>query len=134
MKRIFWLFLGFPGFFDTWGGTYPKTASRCVVSAPTPPLVNILSDYLPTLPVALKYKGHVVVPKATLEVLKKGVLLRNKLAHAETDLKRETLREFLGTVLDLLYLLDYFSGHEWAFELITTTKALSELESLQEKS
>jgi len=120
--------------FKQFVGTLVPDAKWLVDNAPTPPLVNMLTEYLPNLPVRLKYKGQVVIPKSTIEVLRKGVLLRNKVAHAKAELRQDTLREVLGAARDLLYLLDYYSGHAWALDLIITPAAKQELETLTEKT
>ncbi len=105
----------------TFIGTLIPDAEWLAMNAPTPPLVTILREYLPTLPVKRRFGNPPIepfVPKAMLEVLKKGVTLRNQATHAGHGIDPETLREVLETVHDLLYLLDLYSGCEWAAERI----------------
>jgi hypothetical protein len=87
---------------------------------PSPPIITMLQDYLPTLPVKNTVQGKVLPPpKSIMDELKKGVGLRNKVVHSKAEsLKYETLRDILWAVRDLLWLLDYYSGHQWAWEYI----------------
>jgi hypothetical protein len=88
-----------------------------VENMPSPPLVPMLRDYLPRLPAKKSFAGKVLPPpeKEILDVLKKGVLLRNKLAHtAPPEPSYETLEEVLLAVRDVLWLLDYYRGFGWA--------------------
>lgn len=93
-------------------------AAWVVENAPTPPLVNMLTDYLPHLPARCAIGGKAVSPpKAITDTLKKGVLLRNKVTHTGADApKYDTLEEVLQAVKDVLWLLDYYRGDEWALE------------------
>jgi hypothetical protein len=101
-------------------GDLVPDAEWLALHAPTPPLIQILTEYLPILPVRQHIKGTVpFVPKVILESLKKGVNLRNKTAHAGESVKPDTLKEILQAVHDLLYLLDLYAGHAWALELIS---------------
>ncbi len=87
---------------------------------PSPPLIKMLLEYLPTLPVKNTVQGKVLPPpKSIIDELKKGVELRNKAVHSKVEsLKYETLRDILWAVRDLLWLLDYYSGYEWAWKYI----------------
>ena len=85
--------------------------------APTPPLVQMLVEYLPLLPVKATLQGlPAFIPLDILDQLKKGVTLRNKTAHAGENVKEESLSELLSAIHDLLYLLDFYAGHTWAIE------------------
>ncbi|MEK6333473.1 MAG: hypothetical protein AABM67_00895 [Acidobacteriota bacterium] len=87
-------------------------------NVPSPPIVKMLLDYLPTLPAKCTVNGKVLPPPSELvETLKKGVRLRNQVIHSKTEpLEHDTLREILLAVQSLLWILDYYSGFEWAWE------------------
>ena len=105
--------------------------------APTPPLIQMLTEYLPLLPVKQTFGVSPFVPKELLELLKKGVYLRNKTTHVGGGVSRETLKEILIAVRDLLYLLDFYCGHDWAFDHVShemTALIRSEVQKLKEKS
>jgi hypothetical protein len=92
------------------------TAAWLVENAPTPPVVAMLTDYLPSLPARLKINDQVIAPpKPILDLLKKGVLLRNKVTHTGAEPpSRDSLEGILQAVQDVLWLLDYYRGHGWA--------------------
>ena len=95
-------------------------AEWLAMHAPTPPLVQMLTDYLPLLPVRQHIKDYpVAVPNEILRILKKGVLLRNETTHVGKSVGSDTLKEILLAVRDLLFLLDVFSGQAWAFEAVS---------------
>lgn len=85
---------------------------------PTPPLIRMLTEYLPRLPARLKIGGEVKPPpKAVVEALRKGVNIRNEMAHAGgKGPSLDNVGEILDAVHDLLWLVDYYSGHDWALE------------------
>lgn len=99
----------------------PK-AEWLVTNVPAPPLVKMLQEYLPQL-------DFPSPPQELLNILKKGVNLRNKVAHSGgTPLKQETVEEVLIAVWDTLWILDYYGGTKWAYERISDkTKAAMEL-------
>jgi hypothetical protein len=95
----------------------------------SPPLVRMLREYLPTVP--LKY--HVpdqqqLMPKALLGELEKAVVLRNEIVHGgRGDLKTSTVASVMQAVHDLLYLLDFYCGADWAIQnvCVETFKGLT---------
>jgi hypothetical protein len=91
-----------------------------IENIPSPPLERMLKDYLPILPVKLKIRGkEPQIPMDLLETLKKGIFVRNKTTHSEDSLiNYEILEKILLAVHDLLWILDFFSGSEWALEYI----------------
>jgi hypothetical protein len=101
-------------------------AEWLALHAPTPPLVQMLTEYLPKLPVRQYIKNFTnFVPKNIIDTLKKGVKLRNETAHAGGDVTRDTLEEILKAVRDLLYLLDLYAGQSWALQNRSATKRWS---------
>jgi hypothetical protein len=93
-------------------------AEWLVQNAPTPPVVNMLTDYLPSLTAKYDFAGKVLPPpKLILDELKKGVKLRNDVTHKGAEPpKPESLENILLAVQDLLWLLDYYCGFVWALE------------------
>ena len=89
-----------------------------VENVPSPPLGKMLRQYLPILPVRLTIHGDVKAPpSAIVKTIEEGVELRNKIAHAGTvALTYEKLEEILLAIRDLLWILDYYTGHNWALE------------------
>jgi len=88
---------------------------------PSPPLVRMLTEFLPMLPCKAQIKkGVVPPPKNILDTIKKGVDIRNQVIHGKpATLDREMLRDLLGAVRDVLYLLDLYSGQLWAQHYIS---------------
>lgn len=87
-----------------------------VSNAPTPPLVEMIRNYLPKLPVVFNFNGRVLWWDGLLETLGKAVQKRNKVAHVGgISLSYRYVADLLDTIRDYLYLLDYYDGAEWAF-------------------
>lgn len=99
-----------------------------VMNVPTPPLVRLLVDYLPTLPVRNTFAGKVKPPPASLlDEIRKGITIRNELAHVgQPPPDYDTLEKVLLAARDCLWLVDYYSGHAWAAEHIRAS-VLAEL-------
>jgi hypothetical protein len=106
-------------------------AEWLVTNLPTPPLARMLIDYLPRLPVRWKIDGKVKPPPAAvLESLKKGVTIRNQLSHAGASSPSiEDVEEILRAVQDVLWLVDYYSGSQWALGFLRA-KTNAELSAL----
>jgi hypothetical protein len=100
--------------------TLVPDAEWLATNLPTPPLIRILIEYLPKLPVRFKLEGKInPPPKNVLDTLKKGVTIRNQLSHAgNTNPSIEDVDEILQAVHDLLWLIDFYSGSEWALEYL----------------
>jgi hypothetical protein len=105
------------GFKQCFGKLVPD-AEWLANNVPTPPLSKMLSEYLPLLPVRLKIQGRVLKPpKRIRTAIQNGTKARNETVHVGSNPpKASELRELLLSIRDLLYLLDGYSGFEWAFE------------------
>ena len=95
-------------------------AEWLAINLPTPPLVRILAEYLPMLPARCLIDNRVVPPpESLLDCLRKGVTIRNQLSHAGTASPSvDTVGEVLKAIHDLLWLLDFYSGNEWALKYV----------------
>jgi hypothetical protein len=91
-------------------------AAWLVENAPTPPVVRMLLEYLPTLPARLNFQGKVLPPPGPIvDQLKKANQARNRVTHAGgASLHGESLVNALQAVQDVLWLFDYYAGHLWA--------------------
>lgn len=85
-------------------------------NVPSPPVVSMLRDYLPSLPVKLQIAGKVpTLGKPVLDTLTKIISARNKVTHVgASPLGGDSLDDALLLIRDLLWLFDYYGGHEWA--------------------
>jgi hypothetical protein len=88
-------------------------AAWLAMYAPTPPLFNILRDYLPKIHIGKQDFKEWNNIKPELGIIKKFVDDRNKLAHRGENTS-ESLDEYLRITEDLLYAFDVFEGHNWA--------------------
>lgn len=96
------------------------TSQWLLENTPSPPLVNILAEYLPTLPVRLKINDEVRIPETMLKDLRKAVSMRNKIVHVGSEYPpKDTVKNKLNTIRDLLWLLDYYRGFQWAINNLT---------------
>ncbi|WP_336922129.1 hypothetical protein [Aquipuribacter sp. SD81] len=91
-------------------------ASWMVENVPSPPLVRMLKDYLPTLPARNDLDGRrVAAPKYVRTLMTNAVEERNRVVHVgRSTFTSENLRETLDAARDLLYLFDLYAGNGWA--------------------
>jgi len=89
---------------------------------PSPPLTKMLKDYLPSMPARCTHNGSVFPPpKYVRSLLHEGVEARNKAVHAGTSpMSAPDVSRLLVVIRDLLYLFDFYAGHEWALDLISS--------------
>lgn len=92
-----------------------------VSNLPSPPIVQILTEYLTQLPVRFKINDKVkTLPPEIISTIKKGVTLRNDLSHTgKGNITSDNVEEILQAIQDVLWLMDFYSGSEWAFEYIS---------------
>lgn len=95
-------------------------AGWLAANLPTPPLVKMLTEYLPLLPAVCRIHGAVKPPpKDVVEDLKKGVNIRNIVSHAGAGgPTSDAVERLLKAIRDVLWLLDYYSGNEWALQFV----------------
>jgi len=88
---------------------------------PSPPLVKMIEEYLPMSPAKACIGNEVLPPpEGVVQILKKGVNLRNTLIHVgSAKLSKSAVEEVLTAVSDLLWLLDYYRGFTWALDYVT---------------
>jgi hypothetical protein len=96
-------------------------ASWLLSNIPSPPLVRMLEEYLPTFKAKASFGGVVLPPPShVVGSLIKGVNIRNNISHGKApQIKKDTLDEVLKAVRDLLYLLDIYCGHLWAEKMLS---------------
>ena len=104
-----------------------------IETGPTPPPMSLLKRYLPTCEGRCNFGGRTLAPpkaSGVPAVLDSAFRRRNSLAHTGgTDvLDPRELAQLFAAVQDLLYLLDYYLGFEWALDHIrpATRAALEE--------
>jgi hypothetical protein len=87
-------------------------------NAPSPPVVNMLKEYLPLLPAKAKINGQVLSPpEAVIKTINGGVGLRNRLVHGSLpEVEFEAVKKLLLAVREVLWLCDYYRGLEWALD------------------
>lgn len=101
-----------------------------IENLPSPPIYTMLGEYLSELPVKNKINGEVKPPpKEIMAVIKVGVDIRNRVTHKGVQGPgNERIKQIFSAVKDILWLLDYYSGHEWAYKYISA-KTRQSLES-----
>lgn len=87
----------------------------------SPPLIEMLRHATPNLSAKNRINGSVLrPPKSVISDLQKAVTLRNQVVHGEdVKVSFEDAENALLKIKDVLYLLDFYRGHEWAFNLIS---------------
>lgn len=97
-------------------------ASYLIEKLLLPPVPDLLKNYLPTLPAKLTLNGSVLAPPSDIrKKIDLGIQTRNKIAHRPAggrelgeELSDSAVTSLLDAVSDVLWLLDYYCGHEWA--------------------
>ena len=86
----------------------------------SPPVDKLLREYIPQLPAKNKLNGSVLRPPThIISEIKKGIEQRNRLVHgSEEGLAPSDLQDLFLAIRDVLYLLDYYRGHDWAVDRI----------------
>lgn len=95
-----------------------------VREVPSPPIVRLLTEYLPRLSNTVAGKP---LPAEVIDDLRIAVKIRNDLTHRGPKGDRWATTEFqharhLRTTevsSDILWLLDYYRGHDWALDNVT---------------
>ncbi len=100
--------------------TFVPNAKWLIENTASPDVVKMLSEYLFLLPTTNRVSQKVFAPKSILnEALRKGVFIRNQIVHGKaTTITYETLEEILLAVHDVLWILDYCSGYDWALKYV----------------
>jgi hypothetical protein len=108
-------------------------AASIVQGKDSPRIIELINAYFPDPLILAKLNKKVVIPKSICNAIDIGVQVRNKLVHAgvipqdkgneqrykpyHDNLSQKT-EDLLLNILDLLRLLDYYSGHEWALDYV----------------
>jgi hypothetical protein len=96
-------------------------AQWLVKETPSPPVVKILREYLPMLPVRERLKDKTLKPPSELiTLIKKGIEYRNGLVHAGASLPDwKELESILRAVNDVLWICELYAGAGWAGSYIS---------------
>lgn len=90
-------------------------AEWLVLNIPSPPLVTLIQEYLPKLPVRQRFDGEVRLPtKQNIDQLKKIVGRRNSAIHRGEPVSVEEAESALVLIRQLLWLFDFYGGSDWA--------------------
>jgi hypothetical protein len=86
----------------------------------TPPLERMIPEYLPRLIVGQKPPGFTQpIPDAVYKGVIEAVRKRNTVVHRKSSgIRHDELTRMLLAIGDLLWLLDYYSGHDWALAYV----------------
>jgi hypothetical protein len=114
--------------------TLVPDAEWLVTNLQSPPLLKMLVEYLPTLPGKCDFNGNIKPPpKHVIDDLKDGVSIRNSLVHAGADPTAAKVASILCSVRDVLWMVDYYCGSEWALDYLRleTRSALTSESSIK---
>jgi hypothetical protein len=89
-----------------------------VENSPSPSVHSMLTNMLKELPIKNRIDGQIKSPsKETLENIKKWISVRNELVHKGSHLPKSFIIEnILKEIKSIIYLMDYYSGQEWAIQ------------------
>jgi hypothetical protein len=87
-------------------------------NAPSPPVFNMLREYVPLLPAKARINGRVLSPpEAVIKAIRSGIERRNRLVHGNLpEIEPQEVKKLLLAVRDVLWLCDYYRGLEWALD------------------
>jgi hypothetical protein len=84
-----------------------------VEELPSPPLVSMVKNYLPDLPICVDVRPDRRSPAHLRRLLDEAVVARNRVIH-RGETPAIFLRATLAGVREFLYLLDFYGGQPWA--------------------
>jgi hypothetical protein len=95
-------------------------AGWLVGNVPSPPLVRMLIEYLPRLPLVNSDAAFVPPARSILDELRKGVTMRNSAAHiGARHVDIDDVEHVVDAVTDLLWLFEYYVGNDWALQYLS---------------
>lgn len=89
---------------------------------PSPPVVKMLRELVEKLPAKCTFEGRTLrPPNAVIQKMQRLVECRNKLVHgSKCDLPDGAeLEAWLIAVRDMLWLADFYCGHQWALTYVS---------------
>jgi hypothetical protein len=90
-------------------------AAWLVDSMQSPPVVDMLTDYLPRLFAGEMQFYEPTKKEGIIKTIFDAVTIRNQVAHKGVPPpKEEKLSEILAAVQEMLWVCDYYAGHKWA--------------------
>lgn len=92
-------------------------AEWLVFDVPAPPVVRMLTEYLPKLPVKQRFGNGEVKspPDDLLQRLRTAIRKRDEVVHGKREeVDAQEVLDAIDTARDLLYMFDYYQGIEWA--------------------
>ena len=100
-------------------------ATWLIAEAPAPPVLRMLTELVPKLPLAEKGKKLPPLPGNVVQAIKALVNKRNSLVHSPSriDVTPTYLREVIAVVKDIDWLLAYCQGNEWALGFVRKSTA-----------
>ena len=102
-----------------------------VENLPSPEVRKLINEYIPKLLCKTDHQDVLPLPEDLDKTIRKGVTTRNKIVHLGHQApSRESTDKMLSAVQDVIWLLDYCCGHDWAFEYMSRNT----VEQIQSKS
>jgi hypothetical protein len=85
-----------------------------------PSILRLLREYWTRLPKIPKVNGKsFIIPKSILEIVDRGVTMRNRIVHGhEQEMNQTELEELLHAVHDLMRIFDALCGEQWATQYV----------------
>lgn len=104
-----------------------------VENLPSPEVRKLINEYIPKLVNKSIHKNILPLPDALDRTIKKGVSARNKIVHLGHQApSRESTDKILVAINDVIWLLDYLGGHDWALEYMSRN-AVEQVEAKSKK-
>ena len=102
-----------------------------VENLPSPEVRKLINEYIPKLLSKTNRRNVLPLPDDLDKSIRRGVSARNKIVHlGHPAPSSESTDKMLSAVQDVIWLMDYCSGHDWAFEYMSRNA----IEQIQEKS
>jgi len=104
-------------------------------NTPSPNIIKLIRDYIPKLPLKIDPELNFSIPQETvLKPLEKAIQMRNKVAHGgKCKIKQEALKTLFNAIKNLLWILDFYAGNEWAVKHVGE-EARTEIDKLKKSN
>ncbi len=95
-------------------------SSWLVENVPSPNVRKLINEYIPKLLSETDIENIFPLPQTLDKTIQIGVSIRNQVVHLGRQApSRETIDKVLSAVQDVIWLLDFCSGHDWAIGYVS---------------
>ncbi|MBU0728706.1 MAG: hypothetical protein KKE17_10700 [Proteobacteria bacterium] len=95
-----------------------------VENLPSPDVRKLINEYIPRLLCKTTLEGILPLPESLNTSIRKGVTVRNRIIHLGHQAPSgESTDEMLSAIQEVIWILDYCCGYDWALRFISRNSA-----------